>query len=104
MLIFYQKIYKPLKQDLFDTHHSLDSLFDLFLADFIMLFFFISCFFSFFTIPAVAENAKLKHALAIPTGAPITVANEAIKTPPLVADKTINALPNQNSQRRQYIY
>ena len=44
---------------------------------------------SFFTIPVVTENAKLKLALAIPTGAPITVANDAVETPPLAADKTI---------------
>ena len=33
-----------------------------------------------------------KLALAIPTGAPITAANEAIEILPLVADKTINNL------------
>ena len=38
------------------------------------------------------ENARLKLALIIPTGAPITVANDAIETLPVVTDKTINDL------------
>ena len=38
------------------------------------------------------ENARLRLALAIPTGVPITVANDAIETLPLVADKTIKNL------------
>ena len=42
----------------------------------------------FFAIPVVIENVKLKLALAIPTGAPITVANDTIETLPLVTDKT----------------
>ena len=50
-------------------------------------------------IPVVEENAKLRLMLAIPTGAPIILANEAIETPPL---KQPN--PCQNSQRHQYIY
>ena len=55
--------------------------------------FVLCCFNSFFVIPMVIiENAKLKLALADPTGAPITLANEAIETPPLVADKTIKDL------------
>ena len=64
-----------------------------------MLFILISCYFYififraiFFTIPIAIENAKLKLALAILTGAPITVANDAIDIPPLVADKTIKDL------------
>ena len=40
-------------------------------------------------IPVVDENANLKLAVAIPSGAPITLENHATKTPPLVADKTI---------------
>ena len=47
---------------------------------------------NFFTILAVIENAKVKLALAIRTGALTTVANDAIETPPLVADKTIKDL------------
>ena len=46
----------------------------------------------FFTIPTVLENAKLKLVLAIPIGAPITVAKEAIDIPPHVADETIKFL------------
>ena len=41
-------------------------------------------------IPIQIENARLKPALTIPTGAPITVANDAIETLPVVIDKTIN--------------
>ena len=43
-------------------------------------------------IPVVTENTKLKLVLAIPTASQITLAAEAIDTPPLAADKTINAL------------
>ena len=51
----------------------------------------ISCFFNnFFTIPVVIENAKL--ALIIPTGAPTTVANDAIEMLLIVTDNTINDL------------
>ena len=39
----------------------------------------------FFAILLVKENAKLKFAFVISTGAPITVANEAIEMLPLVA-------------------
>ena len=46
----------------------------------------------FFTIPVEIENARLKLALAIPTGAPITVANDAIEMVPVATDKTINDL------------
>ena len=41
-------------------------------------------------IPVEIENARLKLALTIPTGAPITVANDAIEMLPVVTDKTIN--------------
>ena len=44
----------------------------------------------FFTIPLEMENARLKLALTIPTGAPITVANDAIEMLPVVIDKVIN--------------
>ena len=59
-----------------------------------MCFFFLALvvFNSFFTIPAEIENARLKLALSIPTGAPITVANDAIEMLPVVIDKTINDL------------
>ena len=46
----------------------------------------------FFTTAVVIENAKLKFALAIPAGAPITVKNDAMEMLPLVADKTIKDL------------
>ena len=38
-------------------------------------------------IPAKIKNARLKHALLIPTNAPITVANDAIEMLPVVTDK-----------------
>ena len=41
-------------------------------------------------IPVEIENARLKLALTIPTGAPITVENYAIEMLPGVSDKTIN--------------
>ena len=40
------------------------------------------------------ESARLKLALSIPTGAPITVANDAIEMLPVVTDKTITDLLN----------
>ena len=55
-------------------------------------FLFYVIFNTFFTIPAVIENVKLKLAFAIPTGAPITVVNDAIDIPPLAADKIIKDL------------
>ena len=58
-----------------------------------MLFFlFVVGFNDFFTIPVVVKNEKLKLALAIPTVAPMTVANDAIDIPPILADKTIKDL------------
>ena len=47
---------------------------------------------SFLTIPVVREKIKVKLALAIPIGAPTTLVNEMIDTPPLVALKTIKTL------------
>ena len=38
------------------------------------------------------ENTRLTLALSIPTGAPITVSNDAIEMLPFVADKTIKNL------------
>ena len=43
-------------------------------------------------IPVKIENASLKLALTITTGAPITVANDAIEMLPVVTDKTFNDL------------
>ena len=58
-----------------------------------MLFLLVSCLLNnFLTIPVVREKIKVKLALAIPTGAPTTLVNEMIDTPPVVALKTINIL------------
>ena len=43
-------------------------------------------------IPVDKENIKVKLALAIPTGAPITLVKEQIDTPPAVALKTMKIL------------
>ena len=56
------------------------------------LFLFLVAFNNFFTSPVHNENARLKLAHVIPIGAPITVAKDAIETPPLVTDKTIKDL------------
>ena len=53
-----------------------------------LLLFLVTCK-TFFFIPVVEENARVKLALAIPAGAPIALAKETIDAPPLVADKTI---------------
>ena len=45
-----------------------------------------------FIIPVDNENARLKLSLDFPTGAPLTVTNDAIKIPPPVADNTIKDL------------
>ena len=57
---------------------------------FLFLFLFISR--NFFTSPVDNENARLRFALAIPIGVPITVTNDAIEMLPLVIDKTIKDL------------
>ena len=46
----------------------------------------------FFIIPVVREKIKLKLALAIPAGAPTSLADEMIQTPLLVAIKAIKIL------------
>ena len=38
------------------------------------------------------KKLKVKIAVVIPTGAPITVVNKIIDTPPLVAEQTIKVL------------
>ena len=45
-------------------------------------------------ISVVKENTRLKLALAIPTGTPITLAKEIIDITPLVVGKTIKVLSN----------
>ena len=51
-------------------------------------------------MPGDIENAGLKHALSIPTGAP--VANDAIEMLPLVAQKQLKFY--QNNKNKKYIY
>ena len=51
---------------------------------------------NFFTNPVVTENARLQLALIISTGAPITVANDAIEM--LATDQTINDLPKYSKE------
>ena len=71
-------------------------LFSLHLANMRIL----SCFFflflfrlsNFFIIHVIRENIKVKIAPAIPTGTPTRLTEEIIKTPPLVALKTIKIL------------
>ena len=71
-------------------------LFNLLLASIriILCFFFLFfvVFNSFFTIPVKTENVRLKLVLSFPTGAPVTVLNDAIEMLPAVTDKTINDL------------
>ena len=71
-------------------------LFNLLLANIkiLLCFFFLFhvAFNSFFKIPVEIEHARLKLALTIPTGVPITVANDAMEMLPVVTDKTINDL------------
>ena len=47
---------------------------------------------NFFIVPVAKEKIKVKLALAIPTGAPTTLADEMIQTLLLVALKTIKIL------------
>ena len=72
-------------------------LFNLHLANITILlcFFvlFLVVFNNFFKTSVKIENARLKHALAIPAGAPITVVNDAVEMLPVTTDKTINDLP-----------
>ena len=42
---------------------------------------------NFLIIPVVTRKIKIRLALAIPTGAPTTLTNEIIQTPPLAALK-----------------
>ena len=71
-------------------------LFNLLLASITILLgvflLFLVIFNSFFTILVEIEKTRLKLALTIPTGAPITVASDAIEMLPVVIDKTISDL------------
>ena len=55
-------------------------------------FFFLIVFKNIFTTPDVIENVRPQLSPIIPTGALITVANDAIKMPPANIDKTFNDL------------
>ena len=44
------------------------------------------------------ENARLKFALIIPTGAPMTVTNDAIEMLPVFTDETINDLSKYSKE------
>ena len=78
------------------SYISLSMLFNLLLANIAILlcffFLFLVVFNSFFTVPVKSENARLKLAFTIPTGAPVTVENDAIEMPPVITDKKINDL------------
>ena len=82
-------------------HILLSMLFNLLLASIAILlcffFLFLVAFNNFFTNPVVIENARLQLALIIPTGAPITVANDAIEILLIVTNKT---MIYQNSQKK----
>ena len=47
---------------------------------------------NFLIMPVVRDNIRAKLALAFPTGAPTTLVNEIIDTPPLVALKAVKIL------------
>ena len=55
-------------------------------------FLFLVVFNSFFIMPVEIKNARLKLALAISTGAPMTIANDAIEMLLVVTYKRINDL------------
>ena len=49
-------------------------------------------------IPVEIENARLKLALIIPTGVPMTVGNDEIEMLPVVTDKAINDLSKYSKE------
>ena len=57
---------------------------------------------NFFTDSVVTENARLQLALTIPTGPPITLANDAVEMLPVATDKTVNNL-SQYSKEAIYL-
>ena len=70
-----------------------------------LLFSFLVVFNNFFTSPVDKKNVRLRLALAIPTGVPITAANNAIEMLPVVADKTIKYLYQlKTKQSKEAIY
>ena len=86
----------------------LSMLFNLLLASITILlcffFLFLVVFNSFFTNPVVIENARLQLALIIPTGAPITVANDAIEMLLVATDKTINDLSKFSKEAIYWVF
>ena len=58
-------------------------------------------------IPVEIENARLKLALTIPTGAPVKIANDAMEILRVDAIEVLQELKQlmsyQNSQEKQYI-
>ena len=58
-------------------------------------------------IPVEIENARLKLALTIPTGAPVTIANDAMEILRVDAIEVLQELKQlmsyQNGQEKQYI-
>ena len=85
----------------------LSMLFNVLLANITILlcffFLFLVVFNSFFTVPVKSENARLKLAFTIPTGALVTVKNDAIEMPPVITDKK-KLMTYQNNQKMQCIY
>ena len=57
------------------------------------MFFLFLIFLTFFEIPLLTENTKLRLAFIIPTGESVTVSNDAMEIAPLGADKTSKVLP-----------
>ena len=84
----------------------LSMLFNLLLASITILlrffFLFLVVFKNCFTYPVVIENARLQLALIIPTGAPTTVANDAIEMLPVATDKQV--MTYRNNGKKLYIY
>ena len=68
-------------------------LYNLILASIAILFFKI-----FYTNPVVIQNTRLQLALAIPTGASITVANDAVEMLPVATNNAINDLSNYSKE------
>ena len=93
----YHKIFLTISFFINDSDISLSILFNLLLANIIIFYFFFFLFRdvlnNFLTIPVEIQNSWLKLALAVPTGASITIANDAIEIMPLVTDEKFKDLP-----------
>ena len=55
-------------------------------------FLFLVVFNNFLAIALAKDEIKVKLAPAIPVGAPATLADDIIQTPPLVGERTVNTL------------